>query len=402
MISYDEALTVAFRTATSVPRRAVSVPLLEARGRVLAREIVSDIDMPPFNRAAMDGYAVRAEDIVSAPSELDVTDTVSAGTMPTVNVGPGQAARIMTGAPVPSGADSVVGVEDTECRNERVTVKVSLPVGKNIAPQGEDVRKGDVVAVADTLIRTAMLGLLGAAGAASVDVYRHPDVAVLTTGTELVDISQRPAPGQIRNTNILTLRALLADTGIKCRELGGVPDDIEKLRKAVRKGLGSDVLMVSGGVSMGDYDFVPRVFEEEGVTKIFHKVAMRPGKPLFLGRKGDKLVFGIPGNPVSTFVSFEMLVKPVLLTLSGDSRHRPSFIKATFTGGRARGSSREQMLPGILSAGDGLPHAKTTEWHGSGDMRGLSQANCFIRVPGGTNPPADGDIVEVHPFGAFR
>lgn len=402
MISYSRAFEIAIKTAASFRKRTKSVPLAESVGLVLAREVVSDIDIPPFNRAAMDGYAVRSEDIANVPVELEVIDTLPAGQVSDTVVGRGCAVRIMTGAPVPSGADSVVRVEDTECRDERVTIKVSLPAGKNIASRGEDVRKGDVVAAANTPVKPAMLGLLGAAGAALVDVYRPPEVAVLTTGSELVDISQSPAPGQIRNSNLPVLRALVSDLGIQYREVGSVGDDIDNLREAVRTGLDSDMLLVSGGVSMGEYDFVPRVFEEAGVKKVFHKVAIKPGKPLYLGRKGDGLIFGIPGNPVSTFVSFEMIIKPVLLTLSGNSRNRPSFIKATFTSGRGSGSSREQMLPGILSAGEGLPHVKTTEWHGSGDMRGLAYANCFIRVPGDTNPPADGDIVEVHPFGAFR
>lgn len=402
MISYDEALDIALKTAASIRRRTVSLPLADSVGLVLAKDVISDIDMPPFNRAAMDGYAVRSEDIVSAPAQMQVIGTIPAGQVSGLVVGRGQAARIMTGAPVPSGADTVVRVEDTDDGEERVTVKVSLPAGKNVAPQGQDVRRGDVVAAAQSRIMPAMLGLLGAAGAAHISVFRPPEVAMLTTGGELVDISHKPAPGQIRDTNLLVLRALLTDMGIRCRELDKSGDDIGQLREAIRKGLESDVLLVSGGVSMGKYDFVPKVFEEQGVAKIFHKVSIKPGKPLFFGRKGDRLVFGIPGNPVSTFAAFEMIVKPVLLTLSGNSRSRPSFIKATFTSGRGGASAREQMLPGILSAGDGLPHVKTTEWHGSGDVKGLSQANCFIRIPGGISPPVDGNIVEVHPFGAFR
>lgn len=402
MITYDEALDTAISAAASIRKQAVSVPLIDAVGFVLAKDIVSDTDMPPFNRAVADGYAVRADDIANSPAELELTGTVRAGAVSAMAVGPRQAARIMAGAPVPAGADTVVRLEDTECGGGKVTVNVSLPKGIGVARRGEDVKKGETVLPAKTRITPAMLGLLGAAGAASVSIYRPPRAVVITTGGELAKTSEVPAPGFVRDANALILSALLQDMGIKFADAGIVRDDIRELRTAVREGLKSDVLLVSGGVSAGEQDVVPRAFEAEGVKPLVHKISARPGKPLYFGRKGDTLVFGIPGNPVSTFAVFEMIIKPVMLTLVGNTRNRPSFIKATFASGRARGDEREQMLPGILSAGEGLPTAKTAEWHGSGDMKGLAQANCFIKIPAGTNPPVDGDIVEVHPFGAFR
>jgi molybdopterin molybdotransferase len=402
MITYDEALGMAINTAAAVRKQAVPVPLLEAVGFVLARDIVSDTDMPPFNRAVVDGYAVRAGDIANTPAELELVGTIHAGEVSKITVGPHQAARIMTGAPVPAGADTVVKMEDAHGAAGRVVIKESLPRGMGIAQRGEDVRKGEVVLPAKTRVTPAMLGLLGAAGAARVDIYRPPTAAVVTTGNELVELAKVPAPGFVRDTNGLILSALLQDLGIKWKDAGIVRDEVEQLREAFREGLKSDVLLVSGGVSVGESDLVPEAFAKEGVQTIFHKVSVRPGKPLFFGRKGETLVFGIPGNPVSTFAVFEMIIRSVLLTLTGNSRNRPTFIKATFTSGRARSDEREQMLPGMLSAGEGLPIVRTAEWHGSGDMKGLAQANCFIRIPSGTNPPVDGDIVEVHPFGAFR
>ena len=402
MITYDEALGIAINTAATVRKQAVSVPVIEAVGFVLAKDVVSDTDMPPFNRAVVDGYAVRAEDVANTPAELDVVGAVEAGEVSPLRVGPRQAARIMAGASVPAGADTVARLEDTSSGDGKVLVEESLPKGAGITRRGEDVRKGEVVIPAKSRITPAMLGLLGAAGAARVEIYRPPTAVVMTTGSELVEIAKAPQPGFVRDVNKLMLSALLRDMGIKGTEIGIVRDDLAELRKAVRRGLESDFLLVSGGVSMGEGDLVPEALAGEGVEKIFHNVSLRPGKPLYFGHKGDTLVFGIPGNPVSTFAIFEMIIRPALLTFTVNGRNRPTFIKATFTSGRARSDAREQMLPGILSAGEGLPTVRTSEWHGSGDMKGLAQANCFIKIPAGTNPPVDGDIVEAHPFGAFR
>jgi len=402
MITYDEALSIAINTASAVRKQAASVPLVEAVGFVLAKDVVADTDMPPFNRATVEGYAVRAEDIANTPAELAIIGAVDAGKVSSLRVGPRQAARIATGAAVPAGADTVVRLEDSSSAQGKVLVEESRPKGAGIARKGEEVRKGEVVIPAKTRITPAMLGLLGAAGAARVEIYRPPTAVVMTTGNELVEISKAPQPACVRDVNGLILSALLQDMGVKGTEIGIVRDDPEELRKAARKGFEGDFLLVSGGVSMGECDLMPTALAEEGVEKIFHNVSVHPGKPLYFGRKGDTLVFGIPCNPASTFAVFEMIIKPALLTFIGNSRNRPTFIKATFTSGRGRGDAREQMLPGVLSAGEGLPTVRTTEWHGSGDIKGLAQANCFIKIPAGTNPPVDGDIVEVHPFGAFR
>jgi molybdopterin molybdotransferase len=402
MITYDEALNIAINTAAAVRKQAVSVPVIEAAGYVLAKDVVSDMDMPPFNRAVVEGYAVRAEDITNTPAELEMIGTVEAGEVSALRVGPRQAARIMSGAPLPAGADTIVRLEDTTSGDGKVVVEDPLPKGAGTARRGDDVRKGEVVIPAKTRVTAAMLGLLGAAGAARVDIYRPPKAAVMAVGNELSAISQAPQPGLVRDVNGLILSALLRDMGIQCAEMGITRDELNEVRKSARAGLAADVLLISGGVSAGESDLVPEALAQEKVEKIFQNIAIRPGKPLYFGRKGETLVFGIPGNPVSTFAVFEMLVRPVLLTFAGNSRNRPTLIKATFTGGRARSDPREQMLPGILSRGEGLPTVKTAEWHGSGDLKGLAQANCFIKIPAGTNPPVDGDIVEVHPFGAFR
>ena len=290
----------------------------DALSRVLAGDVASDSDLPPFDRAAMDGYALRAEDVAGAPAALEVVGEVRAGQWPDLTVGPGQAVRIMTGAPVPPGADAVQQVEKTQPLDEfRVTILSAVAEGANVAPRGSEVRAGDVVLARGRVIDPAAIAVLASAGRARVRVARRPVVALLVTGDEIVEVSATPAPGQIRNSNGPAVAAQARLAGAEVRLLGVAPDRQDAIAEALRAGLAADVLVVSGGVSAGDYDLVEPALLELGATFLFTKVAVKPGAPLVFGRRGATLVFGLPGNPVSAQVTFDLFVRPALLKMQG-------------------------------------------------------------------------------------
>ncbi|HEX9186445.1 MAG TPA: gephyrin-like molybdotransferase Glp, partial [Vicinamibacteria bacterium] len=316
MIPFEEALAIVL--AEVVPLADEEVALEDALSRVLAEDVPSDRDLPPFDRAAMDGYALRAGDVAGAPVALDVVGEVRAGQWPDLTVGPGQAARIMTGAPVPPGADAVQQVEKTQPLDEfRVTIQASVAEGANVGPRGSEVRAGDVVLARGRVIDPAAIAVLASAGKARVRAARRPVVALLVTGDEIVDVGAAPGPCQIRNSNgpAVTAQARLA--GAEVRPLGVAPDQPDAIAEALRPGLSADVLVVSGGVSAGDYDLVEPALLELGATFLFTKVAIKPGAPLVFGRRGGTLVFGLPGNPVSAQVTFDLFVRPALLKMQG-------------------------------------------------------------------------------------
>ena len=317
MIDYEEALRLVLEHAEA--RGTEAVPVAEAAGRVLAEDVAARISSPPFDRAAMDGYAVRAQDVRELPAELAVVGQAFAGAVRPgrrLTIGPGQACVITTGAPVPPGADTVVMVEHTEpAAGGRV--RILKLTGANISPEGEDVRAGDVVLRAGQVMTPLRIGVAATAGAAQVRIHRRPSAALLCTGSEVVEPGALPGPGRIFNSNGPMLSALLAPL---CREtsyLGIVADDEAQLEAQVRRGLAADLLVISGGVSMGQYDLVPAVLERAGVRQVFHKVAIKPGKPAFFGTAGAGLVLGMPGNPESCYVIFRMLAEPALAAMAG-------------------------------------------------------------------------------------
>lgn len=311
MLAYQEAVQ---RLLEKVPApRVVRLPLEMCRGRVLASEVCADLDLPPFDRSFMDGYALRSEDLSTLPARLQIVGTVAAGSADQPRIGPGQAVRIMTGAVVPPGADAVQMVEKTR-QMDFSLVEILEPVGsgQNIAPQGDEVVAGSAVLGAGRVVGAAEIGVAATFGKKDLQVYAAPAVAVISTGDELVDIDQTPGFGQIRNSNAYLLRAQCAGLGLEAEILPVVPDDPERTREAVSAGLERDLVLFSGGVSMGEYDYVHKVLANEGLELFFHKVALKPGKPVLVGKKEGRLVFGLPGNPVSTFVTFELFVRPAV------------------------------------------------------------------------------------------
>ncbi len=382
---------------------AERVPLLQALGRVLAVDVHSDIDIAPFDNAAMDGFAVRAADLAGAgnetPVSLEVIATIAAGSAATVSVGSGQAARIMTGAPVPAGADAVVMVEHTsheEPEGRWVQVRRAVADGEHIRRRGEEVAVGGRVLSAGEAVGPAAVGLLAATGHAGIQVYRRPRVAVLSTGDELVEVTERPGPGRIRNSNSYTLAAqVLAAGGVPIR-FPIVPDEPEAIRAAFRRAAAeADFIVASGGVSVGDFDYVKPVLESLG-EMIFCEVAMRPGKSQTLGAIDGVPFFGLSGSPTAALVGFEIFVRPALRLLQGRSAlDRPRAV-ARLAHEVTKKADRRYFLRARLTRADedrlsvalagSQPAAPLTAAH---------QGNCLLVLPEGTSRFPAGTSVEV-------
>jgi molybdopterin molybdotransferase len=352
--------------------------------------------MPPFDKAMMDGYAVRADDLAAGPRVLDVVEEITAGRTPTKSVDSGQAARIMTGAPMPAGADAVVMVERCEAVNE-TSVWISGPVdpGQNVQARAQDIRSGDTVLSAGTLLRAQEIGLLSIVGRTSVLTHPAPRVAILATGDELVEPNHMPADGQIRNSNGPMLLAQVVAAGGTPHYLGIGRDNVSHLWQLIGEGLTHDVLLLSGGVSAGKLDLVPDVFRELGVTAHFHKVRMKPGKPLFFGTRGDTLVFGLPGNPVSTFVCFELFVRPALRRLRGLAAEPPAFTPLPLAEEFSYAADRPTYHPARIESSETGEQVRPVPWSGSPDLRAVSAANALILVPPGDHQHRMGQPVPV-------
>lgn len=376
------------------------VDLLEALGRVLGEDVIAIRDNPPWDNSAMDGFAVRWEDIkqehaITKPVTLKVIEDVPAGKVPTKTVGPGQAIRIMTGAPIPKGADTVVRVEDTEPSEDSVRIFKEVERGANIRPQGEDVKKGDCIIAKGTQIRPAEAGMLAMLGKSFVLVYQRPRVAILSTGDELADLDEPFDPDKIINSNSYGIAAAVQEAGGVPILLGIAADHPTALKEKIAHGLNADVLVLSGGVSMGDYDFTKAVFKELGAEMNFWKLAVRPGQPLAFGRIQQTLAFGLPGNPVSSMVTFEQLVRPMLLKMGGHRSYGRPVVQAVFQEKFSKRPDRRHFLRGILTREAGVLKVRTTGDQGSGILTSMVKANGLIDVPEHVERLNPGDIVDV-------
>ena len=394
MISVDEALKIVLRKGKKLPPKKVK--LENAAGLCLAESIKSDLNMPPFNRSAMDGYAVIAKDI--KPSvELEVIESIRAGYNPKKKVGRGQASKIMTGAVVPAGADAVVKVEETKPldNDKKVRILKKIEKGVNIARKGEDVRVGKTVLSKGTKVRAQETGILAAVGKNSVKVHATPSVGIISTGDELVDITRKPKPWQIRNSNSYSLAAQARQIVTDVEILGRVNDNKSQIRKLIQKGLKKDILILSGGVSMGEYDLVGEVLLDLGVKIFFEKVALRPGKPTVFGMKGDKLIFALPGNPVSTFVTFELFVKPCIKKMMGYTSYEHPIIHAELEKAIKIKKKRREYRPALLKQEGSGWKVSLIDWHGSGDLFSLTKANGLLIISESVDKLNAGDMVEV-------
>lgn len=388
MIEVSDALVLILEHAK--PRPPASKPVGQAVGLVLAEDVVSDIDSPPYDKALMDGYAVVASDLRSGTAELRVLEEVVAGATPNEAVVSGTATRIMTGAPMPDGADAVVVVEHTELVEspQSSVVRIrddSVRPGQNTMRQGTSLHNGDTVLRAGRRLAAHDVGVLSEVGRQDALVYPKPSVAVLATGNELVPADQMPGAGQIRNSNGPMLCALANKAGGASVDLGIGRDDEAELSRLVRRGLKEDVLVLSGGVSAGVLDLVPKVLEDAGVERVFHKVRVKPGKPLWFGvvpgTPGNTLVFGLPGNPVGSLVCFELFVRPALGALAGKQANAQPTVEARLARRHQQRGDRPTYFPAVLRRESGNTLVEPLDWHGSADLPTLARADGLALFP---------------------
>ena len=376
------------------------ISILDALGRVLGEDIVAERDNPPWDNSAMDGFAVRWDDIkqehaIQKPVTLAVIEDVPAGRMPIKAVEGGQAIKIMTGAPIPQGADTVLKVEDTEYTPDAVRVFKPEPRGSNIRPRGEDVRKGECIIARGTQIRPGEAGMLAILAKSFVFAYQRPRVAILSTGDELADLDERFSEEKIINSNSYGIAAAVQEAGGIPLLLGIARDTPAALREKISHGLNADILVLSGGVSMGDHDFTKAVFRDIGAEMNFWKLAIKPGQPLAFGKIQGKLAFGLPGNPVSSMVTFEQLVRPAMLKMSGHRSYGRPIVNALFQEKFSKRTDRRHFLRGVLTREDGVFKVRTTGDQGSGILTSMVKANCLIDVPVEVERLNPGDPVEV-------
>lgn len=372
MMHPDDALALIARQEVSIlPEESESVPLERALGRVLARDVYATVDQPPFDKAAMDGFAWGGE-----PREsYGIARTIAAGEYPDLSLLPGECVRIMTGAPLPPGSDRIQRVEWTEEAEGRVRF-TTRESSDNVIRRGENQRAGDLL-LGRRVLRPADIGILASSGYARVPVQRKPVVGVISTGDELRTPGEPLEPGAIYDSNGPQLAAQAASAGCEVRSYGRFPDRPEALDAAVRTALSEcDLVLLSGGVSMGDFDYVPQVLERNGVKKVFHNLAMKPGKPTYLGRRGNVFVLGLPGNPVSTFVNFEIMAKAILARLRNLPPDPPILRARLAEGVTRRDTDRVEYLPARHSGGE----IRALRYSGSSMLSVLSEANALLRL----------------------
>lgn len=397
MLSVAEALRIVL---AHTPRlRAETVALDEALGRVLAAPVTTDLDLPPFDRAAMDGFALRAADACAPGAILRVCGQLRAGQFPSFGPEPGEALEIMTGAVLPPGADAVLQVERTRRLADGAQVELlsAVTAGLNVAPRASEARCGDVVLAAGTRVDPAVVAVLASVGCVRVPVAQQPTLTVLATGDELVEVATRPAPGQIRNSNTPTLAAQARLAGAQVRVLPSVGDEAAALTRALSAGLTDDVLVVSGGVSEGAFDLVEPMLMKLGVTRLFERVAIKPGAPLVFGIHDARpgLVFGLPGNPVSAQVTFDVFVRPALLALQGATCHARARVEAVLTDTLRNASGRSAYLPVALENVAAGWRARPLRSQGSADVRAHAQADGLAMMAAERRQALTGEPVTV-------
>jgi molybdopterin molybdotransferase len=407
VLNFEEARRSVEEHANTIPApETEEVSLLAASGRVLAEPIFADRDLPPFPRSTRDGYAVRSEDLVQLPATLELIGEIKAGEtldkIPTL-VGKGQAVSIMTGAPVPDGADAVVMVEFTSSSGGRVEIAKAASCGENIVPRGAEARSGSMLVDRGIRLNDATIALAASAGKSRLTVYKRPRVAVLTTGDEIVDVDATPGATQIRNSNSYSLAVQIRNAGGEPVLLPTAPDEPKRLRALIEEGLSYDLLLLTGGVSMGRYDLVEQVLATLRAEFFFTGAKIQPGRPVVFGKCGAAsgscetatYFFGLPGNPVSTMVTFELFARPMLEALAGMSPRKLRFLYAKLKSEIRTKTGLKRFLPAILSGEFENSEVALVPWQGSGDIAATARANCYVVVPPDRERIAAGEFVAV-------
>lgn len=390
MITLDEAIEIIL-SQVKPSIKAEKVSLWDSIGRVLATDVISDMNMPPFNKTAVDGYACR---VVDAKGELEVIETIPAGSVPAKTVGKGQCSKIMTGAMIPQGADCVLMVEDTkEIAPNRIVFTGETPRA-NICILGEDMKTGEVAIQKGTTLSAQHIAIMAALGCTQPLVAAKPSVAVLVTGDELVEPNQVPTGGQIRNSNGHQLVGQILKANATPNYIGIVKDTEEATYNAISKVLkDSDIVILTGGVSMGDYDYVPSVMKKLGIQILFDSIAIQPGKPTKFGVKDGKLIFGLPGNPVSSYMQFEILVKSALQRLMGGEPNTKSIVRLPLANGyKRKRTERLGLIPVLVNANNMV---EAVDFHGSAHIFALAKAEGYIMIPLGESEIKKGELVDV-------
>lgn len=397
MMSVEEALEHILGEISPLP--VTTVPLTEAQGLVLAEDVIAREDMPPFANSAMDGFALRSEDSLpqaGQPARLRVIGEVAAGYVATSSVEAGTTMRIMTGAPVPAGADAVIQVELTnsdKLASDEVEILQAVEPGNNIRPAGEDMRNGQTILERGSEIGPWEIGILATLGLAVVPVIRQPRVAILGTGDEVIEIDQPLRPGKIRNSNSYLLEAAVRQAGALPVRLGVARDTVESLREKFSQALGSDLIITSGGVSVGDFDLVKNIMAEQGKIN-FWRINMRPGKPVAFGHIGTTPLLGLPGNPVSAAVTFELFGRPLLRKMLGHTRLQRPLMEVIVEDGVSERTARRHYVRAHVQWRNGRFIARTTGNQGSNIMTSLLHANALLIVPEGSPAIAPGGTVQ--------
>ena len=401
MPSYQEARAIVIEKCRALGRAPETeiLELKDAFGRVLAQEIRADRDYPPFDRAARDGFAVRSADCRNAGASLRIIGEVAAGAGFTGRVGAGECVQIMTGAPLPESADAVVMIEQTRAgaAKDGVLVERAATAGMNFVARGSESRQGDVLLSASARIGAAEASIAAQVGCTRVTVYRKPRVAILSTGNEVVEAGAQPGAHEIRNSNSCSLAAQAEFAGAEAGPVGNARDRSEEIRASIVRGLQEDALIISGGVSAGKYDLVEPVLRELGAEFLFDSVEIRPGRPVVFAICRKKPVFGLPGNPVSTMVTFELLVTPALDILGGAEPRPLPLLKAKLKSAVERRAALTHFLPARIEWSNGEATVSALPWQGSGDMVTVARGNCFLVVPQSKLKLNEGELVDVLP-----
>ncbi|MBK5274467.1 MAG: molybdopterin molybdotransferase MoeA [Desulfuromonadales bacterium] len=398
MVSFEEARSIILNSVQLVGTERIH--LLEATGRVLAEDVTAPWDLPLWDNSAMDGYAVRAGDCRTIPCKLRVTGFLPAGARADgVTVEPGCAVRIMTGAPVPAGCDAVVPVEETDDGQQEVSLLEPVKKGQHFRFRGEDVAAGVTFARAGTIIRPPEINMLAGFGLALVPIYRRPIVAILSTGDELVELGRTPGPGEIINSNTLSLAAAVTECGAIPRIIGIASDNRASHLEKLGEGLKADVLITSAGVSAGDCDLVRDILEELGAKQVFWKIGIKPGGPTAFALHGSTPVFSLPGNPVSTMITFEEFVRPALLRMQGQQQVVRPLFKAVLRDALKKKSGKVQIVRLLLEKEDGRWYATSAGNQQTAILKTMVDARAIAVLPANSTDFAAGDEVDVHFYG---